>query len=604
MNRIKHACAVLLFALGALPPLAQAANVVTYDFSQTLQSFGGSIKGTLSLDLDAVANPNNITLAELNAHATYDLSVDNGTSTQFSDFQRTNANSVIELANAATQAVVISATGAALKFSRRPGSCLLAAPDAITEAECDAAGGFWDPTPTDFNLVFARQNPPTPRPYDNVDYLIITNPTPRVQISDGKGANAGGTNLVGQTEFSFPTYNPCGPGLAYTTNQWLMVGLPCQPTSNTVAGAFGNSPTANFVAGAYDVPTTGWAMYQRTVTTTPSQYTKLTSGDAFSAGVGLWLKSGTAPVGNQVTVTSGTPWPVTSPTGCQSANGCVVHPIETVSGGNRYNLVGNPLPYPVDWSKVRVKVGATVYTPTQAEAANIIQKQIWIWNGTNYDTCADDAPPCNLKYFQSFWVNVLPGAAGQTVELLIPAEASTVSQAAPASLPWYLGWLDWVAPPARAADSEWQVRLGVENRVTGWKDATNLVGQKLTAQTGYDRHDLIGMAPFAAPYLSLVFPHGDWSTLNGQKRAGDYDTDFRPAQGNPATTWSFELRASPTGGKVFITWQGDPAILKRSRLVDLQTGRTIDPTAKAYAQGYPVTLKSSVQRYRLRYLGP
>ncbi len=65
---------------------------------------------------------------------------------------------------------------------------------------------------------------------------------------------------------------PCGDGLAYTINQWLMVGVPCRPTSNTVVGTFGNSPTANFVSGAYDVATTGWVMYERDVSTTPSTY--------------------------------------------------------------------------------------------------------------------------------------------------------------------------------------------------------------------------------------------------------------------------------------------------------------------------------------------
>ena len=180
-----------------------------------------------------------------------------------------------------------------------------------------------------------------------MDYVYIGSGSPRVQVSNNRGGNFGGTNLVGQTEFVFPAlvayqfsvggsvtglagtvtlqnnggdalpvsangpftfptalnngaaYNvtvltqpasqvctvtngtgtvagadvtnvavacsACGQGLAYTTNQWLMVGLPCQPSSNTVTGAFGNSPTANFVAGAYDAPTTGWAMYQRTV---------------------------------------------------------------------------------------------------------------------------------------------------------------------------------------------------------------------------------------------------------------------------------------------------------------------------------------------------
>ena len=37
----------------------------------------------------------------------------------------------------------------------------------------------------------------------------------------------------------------------------------------------------------------------------------------------------------------------------------------------------------------------------------------------------DNASPGNLQYFKSFWIKVLPGAAGKTVELLIPDIAST-----------------------------------------------------------------------------------------------------------------------------------------------------------------------------------
>ena len=91
---------------------------------------------------------------------------------------------------------------------------------------------------------------------------------------------------------------PCGDGLAYTTNQWLMAAVPCQPTSNTVVGTFGNSPTANFVSSAYDVATTGWVMYERNVAAIPSAYVKLGSTDPFVVGDGQWLKSGTAPVGS------------------------------------------------------------------------------------------------------------------------------------------------------------------------------------------------------------------------------------------------------------------------------------------------------------------
>lgn len=64
------------------------------------------------------------------------------------------------------------------------------------------------------------------------------------------------------------------------------------------------------------------------------------------------------------------------------------------------------------------------------------------------------------------------------------------------------------------------------------------------------------------------------------------------------------MRADPATGVVFINWEGDAKILKRSRLIDVQTGKIIQPAAKKWAKkGYPITLQNSVQRYVWRYLG-
>jgi hypothetical protein len=55
-----------------------------------------------------------------------------------------------------------------------------------------------------------------------------------------------------------------------------------------------------------------------------------------------------------------------------------------------------------------------------------MSNQIWIYNGTSYQTWSDQFFAFNLNYFQSFWVKVLAAVAanGYTVELLIPAEMS------------------------------------------------------------------------------------------------------------------------------------------------------------------------------------
>jgi hypothetical protein len=456
-------------------------------------------------------------------------------------------------------------------------------------------------------------------PADTTSPVTITGLTNDIGYSiQLRAINGQGTGPASAAVTVTPTL--CGPGIPLVispTALWQQLALPCAPnaTPADVAGVLGTNTTGNLDAATYDAQ---WVLYQRDVA--GDAYTKLGNGDIVASGTGYWLKSLDAPLGGgNLTVTgSATVTDVTQAQGCAVAAGCKAVPVSTVSGIRSYNLVGNPFPYHVDWSKVRIRVGGSggsVYTPSQAAGLSgsgdasppVLDKQIWIWNGTNYDTWDDSTSPGNLKYFQSFWVKVLPGAYGQTVELLIPAETSTHSQIQPAigpllasrRLPWYLGWLDWIIAPAQAADGEWQIKLKVDNKVTAWKDHSNLLGQKLTAKPRADAHDLSEMPPFATPYLSLVFPHPNWGA-----KAGDYATDFRPGQGLKPTNWTFELRGSPTGQKLVLSWEGDAAILKRSRLVDLQTGKTIKPATRTYVQkGYTLILKRPVQRYIWRYLG-
>ena len=73
--------------------------------------------------------------------------------------------------------------------------------------------------------------------------------------------------------------------------------------------------------------------------------------------------------------------------------------------------------------------------------------------------------------------------------------------------------------------------------------------------------------------------------------------------GLPNADWTFQIRADRPGVQVTLRWAGDPAILARSRLFDPASGRTIVPTAKAWAQGYPLTLTQGSRTLTWRYLG-
>jgi hypothetical protein len=475
-----------------------------------------------------------------------------------------------------------------------------------------------------------------------------------VSTGAGKGGD-GGTTSAGTAgtagSVTITPLLPCGPGIALTTGSgalWQQLALPCVPNApGTVAGVFGSGSTSELNSADYGTPNpgagTGWVIQRRDIGNIPANVS-LTANDALDTSIGYWIKSYQAPTGGNLNIASTaatyTFATVTQGQGCASANRCKAIAVSTPGAVDRYNLVPNPFPYAVDWSKVRVRVGGsggTVYSPCQANGmtqscsgpaatpANppVLSNQIQIWNdtATGYDTYSDQAPTQgNLRYFKSFWVKVLPGAFGLTVELLIPAEASTLSQVRPDALPWYLVWLDWLAPPARAVErpvtpavgphaqaqalpaGDWYVRLKVDNYTTGWQDHGNLLGQLAGTQVGFDGRDLEEMAPFAKPYLTIVFPHPEWGD-----KAGDYAADFRPQPVRRpwGMDWNFEVRAEPAGSVVFLSWEGDPVILKRSRLIDLQNGKTINPVLDKWAKkGYPITLKGAVQRYTWRYLGP
>ena len=415
---------------------------------------------------------------------------------------------------------------------------------------------------------------------------------------------------------------PCGAGIGLAAGRWQMLGLPCVPSigTHTVADTFG----ANFTKTYGDV-SNGWILFQRDAGDNSNSV--LQSTTVVTTGNGYWIKTLTAPVNPEISISGTATVADTTLAGCASSNGCVAVPVSTVSGQSRYNLVGNPFPFDVDWAKVRVEVNDSgtysYYSPSQAAlpANNFLSKQIWIYNSTSsaYDTYDDVTTGSigNLLYFKSFWVKALPDAAGKTVRLLIPSEETTHAQGStlpprvvgpgPTASALTAGGREGgsmgavssstaaqrtALPPSAAR--EWFVRLKVENPATGARHDSVMLGQRAGASAGYDPSDLAGMAPFAAPYLMLSFPHPDWGD-----RKGDYATDFHPAEGMKADRWDFEVRADPVGSKVVLGWEGDPAILQRSLLIDVEAGRTIVPAAGRYT----LTLTGKSHRFTWRYLG-
>lgn len=156
------------------------------------------------------------------------------------------------------------------------------------------------------------------------------------------------------------------------------------------------------------------------------------------------------------------------------------------------------------------------------------------------------------------------------------------------------------APAPAPSNASWFVRLKVDDYASRWKFDGTLLGQQPGAAVDWDPQDLPAMPPFSPPYLFLTFPRPTW----GQK-AGDYTSDFRPAAVLTRGDWPFELRASKIGSTVHLRRDGDAAILRRSLLIDVDSGAQIKGDDPRWSgNGLSVNVDKNVKKYIWRYLGP
>jgi len=413
-------------------------------------------------------------------------------------------------------------------------------------------------------------------------------------------------------------------------NRWALIGSPCTADApGSVTSTLGDD---------LDIPSyaSDWILWEER-SPGANNYVALATGSEIDPGVGYWIKSltGSSFLNGGALDVAGTTTPVASDvTGCPSANGCFVIPLISPQGGDTYewNLLSHPLAYPVDWAEARILVdGTTVYTPSGAEGADIVSATYQAWSGSAYEPHDDSTPLVEgtLQPSQGIWVKTLPGAIGHTIELLIPATPSlkTSQQIDKKELPLYAQIVNWLVPTAHADESmlieipgrreqaigyaereakkaaslkrqregtDWYVRLTVEAPEEQLKDAGNALGQLADSIKGYDRHDLRELPPFAAPYLTIVFPHEDWG-----EQAGDYASDYHGYRFRDR--WEFEIRTDKIGREVSLCWQGPAEVLDRSVLIDLSTKQKYRLIADDLNDCLPLNMDNTVKRFRWQY---
>jgi len=225
---------------------------------------------------------------------------------------------------------------------------------------------------------------------------------------------------------------------------WGLIGIPADlrtATNKDVANVFDEFPSAS-----YNVPANadGWVIFKRDYSTTDnsSSYSIVPyTGMPLVFGQGYWLAT-------QATVswgTNGLPGVDYNSTNAACVtSSCVEIDLTEVtlnfgapdndfndgSGANRNNMLGFTGNKPVNWADCRILINGTAYTPSAAEAAGYMDKQVWQYNpgvggadANGYTTCDDTTPGgCKLEPYKGFWVILYGLTKNATVKLLLPKE--------------------------------------------------------------------------------------------------------------------------------------------------------------------------------------
>jgi hypothetical protein len=150
-------------------------------------------------------------------------------------------------------------------------------------------------------------------------------------------------------------------------------------------------------------------------------YSRLSLFDQLSQNRGYWILSldaANVDINGTVTQTA------VSADCAAVIEGCYEIPLTQPADGEseQYNLVGHTIPgtIPIPWKDVRIRAGGSVYTPSSAHDAGIMDKTIWLYNGNAYDSFDDSTPGLEgqLVAFDGFWIRTLQNAPSDTILLL------------------------------------------------------------------------------------------------------------------------------------------------------------------------------------------
>ncbi|RLA49717.1 MAG: hypothetical protein DRR42_15080 [Gammaproteobacteria bacterium] len=244
----------------------------------------------------------------------------------------------------------------------------------------------------------------------------------------------------------FNSDKPCTQTISLTQNEWKMFSLPCLvgiSTGATVADILGDD-----LAGTYDV---NWAVFERNAAT--DSYTQLGLTSVMETGKGYWVHSKLADQSFDVD-------------GQYAASPDIY--LSGVPSDGRWNLIGHPLDYSVNWSEVDVIDDSVIMGIGSVNTSTEMSKQIHNWNGNNYDTFDDvtEGMEGTLEAGKAYWVKAYKDGLRLRVPTLptaltAPTDASASNGHYPDKI--VLSWTD----PGEGAH-QFQILRYDYNSGTGW----------------------------------------------------------------------------------------------------------------------------------------
>jgi hypothetical protein len=214
-----------------------------------------------------------------------------------------------------------------------------------------------------------------------------------------------------------------------------------------------------------------------------------------------------------------------------------------------WNMIGDPFPFSIDFTKVKFRDGGQLKTYQQAVSTGAIGSALYSYLSGAYV----------LRFQLDPWVGYWLRAYRNVVMVIDPTTDRAGSRAAA------------VTANSRAVlqgGTGWSVNLRVNIAET--RDEDNYFGVSSRAAEGFDGFKSEKPPVFGQRYTYLVFPHSDWGDRNG-----GYGVDVRSAT-TGAKSWEFSVQTTEAKTMATLTWPNVAAAPRASTftLTDLATGET------------------------------